>query len=155
MQIHLITVGNRITSWVQQGYEGYAKRMHRECELILREIAPGKRFKHSDVPRLVNEEGRRMLAAIPKDSHVVALDPAGRQWSTRELSDALDGWQQKGAAVSLLVGGPEGLSDACRSRADQAWSLSKLTFPHPLVRVIVAEQLYRSWSLLRNHPYHR
>ena len=155
MQIHMIAVGNRMPPWVREGYDEYAKRLPAECELILKEIAPGRRFKHSDLTRIIDEEGQRMLAAISKDSHVVALDPPGHQWSTRELSEALDRWQRKGTKVTLLVGGPEGLSDACRCRADEVWGLSKLTFPHPLVRIIVAEQLYRSWSLLRNHPYHR
>lgn len=155
MQINLIAIGNRMPAWVRQGFEEYSKRMPRECELVLREIAPGKRYKQTDIARLVDEEGQRMLAAIPKDNYVVALDVAGRQWNTRELAQALDRWQGRGASVSLLVGGPEGLSNACKRRADQLWSLSALTFPHPLVRIIVAEQLYRSWSVLRNHPYHR
>ncbi len=96
-----------------------------------------------------------MLAAIPHDSHRVALDLGGKPWSTKDLASQLQTWRESGRSVSLLIGGPEGLSEAVRQSAQQTWCLSNLTFPHPLVRVIVAEQLYRAWSLLHNHPYHR
>ncbi len=155
MQIHLISVGNRMPGWVQQGYDEYAKRMPRECALVLKEIAPGKRCKNSDVARIVKEEGERMIAAIPAGAHVVTLDIPGQCWTTPALAHAMQVWQSQGQPVALLVGGPEGLSDAARQLAQQSWSLSPLTFPHPLVRVVVAEQLYRAWSILNNHPYHR
>lgn len=141
--------------WVQQGYDEYAKRLPRECSLVLKEIPPGKRTKNSDVNRIVNEEGERMVAAIPSGAHVVTLDIPGRLWTTEELAQALEAWQNQGQAVALMVGGPEGLADSVKRLARQSWSLSRLTFPHPLVRVIVAEQLYRAWSLLNHHPYHR
>lgn len=155
MQIHLISVGNRMPAWVQQGYEEYAKRLPRECELLLKEIAPGKRLKNSDTAKLVKDEGIRMQAAIPSAAQVVALDIGGRPWTTTDLAAALQRWMEGGRPVALLVGGPEGLSAAARQAAHEAWSLSPLTFPHPLVRIIVAEQLYRAWSILHNHPYHR
>ncbi len=142
-------------SWVQQGYQEFAKRLPKECELVLKEIAPGKRLKNTDLARLVKEEGERMVSAIPSGSHVVALDLKGKSWSTNELSIALKNWLESGRNISLLVGGPEGLADAARAKANESWRLSDLTFPHPLVRIIVAEQLYRAWSILRNHPYHR
>lgn len=142
-------------SWVQQGYEEYAKRLPKECELVLKEIAPGKRLKNADLARLIKEEGERMISAIPSDTHVVALDLNGKSWSTNELAIALKSWLESGRNISLLVGGPEGLADAARAKANESWRLSDLTFPHPLVRIIVAEQLYRAWSILRNHPYHR
>jgi 23S rRNA (pseudouridine1915-N3)-methyltransferase len=132
MQIHLISVGNRMPGWVKSGYDDYAKRLPRECELLLREIPPGQRGKNCDVARIIKDEGERMNAAIPAGSHIVALD----------LS-------------ALLIGGPDGLADSVKSRASEFWCLSALTFPHPLVRIIVAEQLYRAWSILHNHPYHR
>jgi 23S rRNA (pseudouridine1915-N3)-methyltransferase len=141
--------------WVTQGYEEYAKRLPRECELILKEIAPGKRGKNADLARLIEDEGERMLAAVARGDHVVVLDVGGKSWSTPELAEALNRWRMHGRDVALLVGGPDGLSPACRARADEAWSLSRLTFPHPLVRVIVAEQIYRAFSILQNHPYHR
>ena len=96
-----------------------------------------------------------MLAAVPQGAHVVALLEAGKPWSTKELATKLEGWMQRGAPVYFLVGGPDGLSPDCVSRANERWSLSNLTLPHGLVRVVVAEALYRAWSLLENHPYHR
>lgn len=141
--------------WVQQGYEEYAKRLPRECELVLKEIAPGKRTKNSDVARIVKEEGERMLAAIPPHAHVVTLDIPGKPWSTPDLAMSMQRWLQGGESVALLIGGPEGLADAAKQLAQESWSLSKLTFPHPLVRIMVAEQIYRAWTILNNHPYHR
>ncbi len=141
--------------WVQQGYDEYARRMPKECALILKEVIPGKRGKNSDLPRIVRDEGKRMMDAIPARTHVITLDIPGKPWTTAELSSAMSRWLENSRDVALLVGGPDGLSDAVRELANESWSLSKLTFPHPLVRVIVAEQLYRAWSLLNNHPYHR
>lgn len=142
-------------AWVQAGYEEYAKRLPRECELSLKEITPGKRAKNSDVGRIVKDEGERMLAAINRDTHIVTLDIPGKAWTTAQLSEALQRWLGSGQDVALLIGGPEGLSDMAKHSAHESWSLSKLTLPHPLVRVLVAEQIYRAWSILHNHPYHR
>ncbi len=155
MQIQLICVGNRMPDWVTKGYEEYAKRMPRECALQLREISPGKRGKHSDIDRAIHEEGQKMLAAIPSGDRVVALDLSGKEWSTPRLADTLSGWLGEGRNVSLLVGGADGLAQSCLAKADDRWRLSALTFPHPLVRIVLAEQLYRAWSILNNHPYHR
>jgi 23S rRNA (pseudouridine1915-N3)-methyltransferase len=155
MQIHLMAVGNRMPVWVTEAYSEYAKRLPRECELVLKEIAPAKRGKNADIARLTDDEGERMLAALPRDVHVVALDVAGKEWSTPDLAGTLAQWLENGRDVALLVGGPDGLAPACLKRANQRWSLSKLTFPHPLVRIIVAEQIYRAWSILQHHPYHR
>ena len=141
--------------WIQQGYDEYAKRLPRECELVLKEIAPGKRGKNSDVVRIVKEEGERMIAAIPQSALIVALDIPGKPWTTPELAQAMQGWLESGQHIALLVGGPEGLADSAKQLARESWSLSRLTFPHPLVRILVAEQLYRAWSILHNHPYHR
>lgn len=155
MRIHLIAVGDRMPAWVQAGYAEYAKRLPPECSLRLVEIAPGKRTKGADVARLMAEEGDRILAAIPKGALVVALEVKGQPWSTEDLSRRLGEWMQGGRDVALLVGGPDGLDARCRARADLLWSLSPLTLPHPLVRVVLAEQIYRAHSLLRGHPYHR
>jgi 23S rRNA (pseudouridine1915-N3)-methyltransferase len=155
MNIHLISVGNRMPKWVESGFEEYAKRMPAECSLKLVEIAPGHRGKGADISRSVRDEGERMLKAIPKGCLVIALEVKGREWSTEQLADKLESWMESGNDLALLVGGPEGLAETCRSRADLLWSLSPLTMPHPLVRVVLAEQLYRAWSLMRNHPYHR
>lgn len=155
MQIHLISVGNKMPGWVQQGYDDYSKRMPKECRLVIKEILPGKRGKNSDLIRIVRDEGERMIQAIPAKSHVVTLDIPGKPWTTPELSVAMKRWMESGQNVALMVGGPEGLSDSVRDLARESWSLSKLTFPHPIVRILVAEQLYRAWSILNNHPYHR
>ncbi len=155
MVIHLLSVGNKMPRWVTDGFQEYAKRMPAECKLNLLEVAPGHRGKSADIARTLREEGERMLKAIPKGCHVIALDVRGHQWSTERLSQNLGEWLQDGRDIALLVGGPEGLAQSCLERATGRWSLSPLTLPHPLVRVIVAEQLYRAWSLLNNHPYHR
>ena len=155
MKIHLIAVGEKIPRWVQDGYNEYAKRLPPECALDLIEIQAGKRGKNADVARIMRDESQRLLAAVPKGATVVALEVAGRSWSTEELAGKLDNWMGSGQDVALLVGGPDGLTDAARAAAGQLWSLSALTLPHPLVRIVLAEQLYRAWSILRNHPYHR
>jgi 23S rRNA (pseudouridine1915-N3)-methyltransferase len=155
MRIHLIAVGTRMPSWITSGYEEYAKRMPRECALQLVEIPPGKRQKSRTTAQAREEEGRQMMAAIPRDSQVIALDVTGKSWNTQELAGQLMGWLGSGRDVALLVGGPDGLSRACLERADRLWSLSGLTFPHALVRVMLAEQLYRAWTLNQGHPYHR
>lgn len=155
MNIHLIAVGDKMPRWVQDGYAEYAKRLPAECSLQLVEITPGKRGKHSDIARTIRDEGERMLAAIPKGARVIALEVTGRAWTTEQLASQVEGWLAGGRDIALLVGGPEGLAEPCRQRADQQWSLSPLTLPHPLVRVLLSEQLYRAWSILRGHPYHR
>jgi 23S rRNA (pseudouridine1915-N3)-methyltransferase len=155
MNIYLISVGNRMPRWVSEGYEEYAKRLPGECALQLVEIPPGHRGKNADMARTLRDEGERMLKAIPKGCHMVALDVLGKGWSTEQLSAQLARWMADGPDLALLVGGPDGLAPACLEAAELSWSLSPLTLPHPLVRVVVAEQLYRAWSLLRNHPYHR
>ncbi|PHS23247.1 MAG: 23S rRNA (pseudouridine(1915)-N(3))-methyltransferase RlmH [Methylophaga sp.] len=155
MKLNLLAVGTKMPAWVTDGYQQYAKRLPRECSLHLYEIAPAKRGKSGSAAQWMREEGERLLAAIPDDHHVVALDVKGKTWSTEQLSQQLQNWQQDGRDVSLIVGGPDGLSEDCLTRANQKWSLSALTFPHPLVRIVMAEQLYRAWTVLQNHPYHR
>jgi 23S rRNA (pseudouridine1915-N3)-methyltransferase len=155
MHIHLIAIGQRMDAWVNEGYQEFARRMPPECALQLKEIPAGKRGKNADIPRILQQEGERMLAAIPSGARVIALDVEGRQWSTPQLAQQLEQWLPSGQDVALLVGGPEGLAPQCLERAQQRWSLSALTLPHPLVRVVVAEQLYRAWTIIKGHPYHR
>ncbi len=155
MDIHLISVGNRMPPWVDEGFREYAKRLNAEYRLVLTEIPPGKRGKNVDIAKTLKKEGTRMLSAIPKGSRVIALDIQGRRFTTEALSSHLGRLLGEGRHLALLVGGPEGLAQDCRARADEQWSLSPLTLPHPLVRIVIAEQLYRAWSILRNHPYHR
>ncbi|MFM1892039.1 MAG: rRNA (pseudouridine1915-N3)-methyltransferase [Pseudomonadota bacterium] len=155
MNIHLLAVGEKMPRWVREGFDEFAKRLPPECALRLQEITPGRRGKGADLARAMREEGERMLAAVPKGARVIALEVEGRAWSTEQLAESLAGWLAGGQDLALLVGGPEGLAPACRARADERWSLSPLTLPHMLVRIVVAEQLYRAWSILHNHPYHR
>lgn len=141
--------------WITAGYEEFTKRMPTECQLNLIEIAPGQRGKKKDPTQALKAEAGKMLTSIPRGSKVIALDVNGQHWSTDELSMKLSSWMQEGRDVALLVGGPDGLDESCLAQSEQRWSLSALTFPHPLVRVILAEQLYRAVSILKNHPYHR
>lgn len=155
MRIHLIAVGERMPAWVNTGFEEYRKRLGPECALQLHEIPTEKRSTGQDVTRLLQKEASRILAVLPRDCHVVALERQGKSWSTTELAGKLRQWLQSGRDVALLVGGPEGLAAEAQQRAQEQWSLSALTFPHPLVRVMVAEQVYRAYSILKNHPYHK
>ena len=155
MKIHLIAVGTKMPSWINSGYEEYAKRLPSNCQLILHEVPSQFRGKNPDIPRLLREEGQKMLKLVPKGAEVVALEPKGKSLSTESLAVQLERWMGGGRDVALLVGGPEGLSPECLEAAQRRWSLSLLTFPHPLVRVIVAEGIYRAWSVMTNHPYHR
>lgn len=155
MKIRLIAVGTKMPAWVEEGYTDYAKRLSADVVLELIEIPAGKRGKNADLARITEKEGEAMLAAIPQGDHVVALDVLGKSFGTEQLAGTLENWLPQGRNISLLIGGPEGLAPAALARAAEKWSLSKLTLPHPLVRVLVAEQLYRAWTLLKGHPYHR
>lgn len=141
--------------WVIKGYAEYAGRLTGKVQLQLHEIPAEKRTKNSDIKALCKKESTKLLASIPKGCHVVALDVLGQSWSTEKLASQMENWMMSGQDVALLVGGPEGMTRECIERADQIWSLSALTFPHPLVRVLLSEQLYRAWSITENHPYHR
>jgi len=141
--------------WVEQGYAEYAKRMPPESKIKLVEINAAKRSKNSDIRRLTQQEGEKMMAAIPKGAKVVALDVLGKACSTEELAGELKDWQASGQDIAILIGGPEGLAEDCLKMAQQKISLSKLTLPHPLVRVVLAEQLYRASTVLKGHPYHK
>jgi len=155
MIIDLIASGDKMPKWVQAGFLEYAKRLPPECRLRLSEIPSGRRGKKMDIQRVIDAEGQAMLAAVKKGSHMVVLDIKGKAWSTVQLSENLSQWLQQGQNIALLIGGPDGLSKECLQQAKQTWSLGPLTLPHPLVRVLVAEQIYRAWSILKNHPYHR
>jgi len=159
MRIRLLSIGRRVPGWVDAGFTEYAKRLPPECALELVEIEPAQRGKAKpsagDRARIRRDEGERLLKALPPEALAVALDVAGKPWSTEQLADELTAWMASGRDPALLVGGADGLSEACLARAERRWSLSRLTFPHQLVRVILAEQIYRAWSITRGHPYHR
>ena len=155
MKINLICMGHRSPSWVKEGFDEYAQRLPSHCRLNLIEIPLQKRTPHTDLSRLQRQEGKQMLEAIVPGTWVIALDERGQHWNSLQLAQQLAHWMQTHHTVSLLVGGPEGLAQECLQSAQQCWSLSFLTLPHQLVRIVVAEQLYRAWSLLNHHPYHR
>ena len=155
MHIHIIAVGERMPVWVEEAYAEYAKRLPREFRLDLHEIPAGRRAKGADVARLLRAEGERQLAAVPAGAQIVALDRGGREFDTEALAARLEQQLAAGQDLALLVGGPEGLAPACLAAAHERWSLSRLTFAHPVVRVVLAEQLYRAWSIISHRPYHR
>jgi 23S rRNA (pseudouridine1915-N3)-methyltransferase len=155
MKIKLLAVGTKMPSWVTHGYNEYAKRLPRELTLELVELPLGVRGKNADVQRAIQKESDALLSYIDKSDHVIALEVKGHNWTTEKLAQNMERWQMDGLTVVLLVGGPDGLSDACRARANQQWSLSALTLPHPIVRILLSEQIYRAWTVTQNHPYHR
>ncbi|MGO2353389.1 MAG: 23S rRNA (pseudouridine(1915)-N(3))-methyltransferase RlmH [Marinomonas foliarum] len=155
MRVRLIAVGSKMPKWVTEGYDEYAKRLPKDFALELVEIPMSPRGKNTDIAKAIRKEGDAMLEAIPSNDKVIAMEVLGKEWSTEQLADQTEQWRMDGYNVSLLVGGPDGLDPRCTSRADQVWSLSRLTLPHPMVRIILAEQIYRAWTLMNNHPYHR
>ena len=155
MKIHLLAIGNRMPSWINTGFQEYAKRMPADYQLCLTEIPALKRSKNADTQRLLKQEGAQLLKARPAGSLLIALDVKGESWDTPQLAQRLKQWHDSACDISLLVGGPEGLDPACLKATSIHWSLSALTLPHPLVRIIVAEQFYRAWSMITHHPYHR
>jgi 23S rRNA (pseudouridine1915-N3)-methyltransferase len=155
LRLSLITASNRQPEWVDDGADDYAQRLRGRCTLEIKSIPLARRTATTPADRAIHDEGERMLALVPQGAHVVALLETGKPWSTKELAAKLEGWMQRGAPVCFLVGGPDGLSPACIARANERWSLSNLTLPHGLARVVAAEALYRAWSLLESHPYHR
>ncbi|MCH4563786.1 23S rRNA (pseudouridine(1915)-N(3))-methyltransferase RlmH [Halomonas sp. EGI 63088] len=155
MRVRLLAVGSRMPAWVTQGVEEYRKRLPRDFALEVEEITPGQRGKNADLGRAIALEAERIRARLRGDERVVALEVGGKAWSTEQLAREAEAWRLEGRDVALLVGGPDGLEPSLSAAADQRWSLSPLTLPHPLVRILLAEQLYRAWTLMVGHPYHR
>lgn len=155
MKARLIAVGENAPPWVAEGFAEYRKRLSHWLPLDLVEIAPGLRGKNRDVARATQDEGTRVLAALPKQAHVVVLDGRGTLHTSEQLAQRLEHWRGQGRDLAFLIGGPEGHAAEVLTRADERWSLGPLTLPHMLVRLVLAEQLYRAAALLANHPYHR
>lgn len=155
MRVRLIAVGSRMPKWVREAYEDYITRLGSGLKVTLVEIEPGPRSAGRPPQKAMEAEGQKLLAALRKDDYVVALDERGSQMTTRELATWLGSRMQEGRDLAFLVGGPDGFVPAVLARSDLKWSLSRLTFPHALVRVVLAEQLYRAHGVLANHPYHR
>lgn len=154
-RLRILCVGTRMPGWVEAGYADYAKRLPRDFAVELREFPLSKHRAGGATARAVEEEGAALLGALAPEELVVALEVKGQPWSTEELAARLREWRDSGRRVAFLVGGPDGLTDACRARAGAQWSLSRLTLPHALVRIVLIEQLYRAWSIIAAHPYHR
>lgn len=153
MLIRILAIGNKMPAWVNEGVNEYIKRLGNMVDIV--EIPAEKRMKQSDIPRLMEREGNKLLSTIKLGHRIIALDVKGQSWSTEQLASNLKMWQLEGRNVDLLIGGPDGLSQECLQKAEIKWSLSSLTLPHPLVRILLTEQLYRAFSILQNHPYHR
>jgi 23S rRNA (pseudouridine1915-N3)-methyltransferase len=155
MKITLLSVGSRMPAWVDAGVAEYAKRLPAEFSLQLSDVPLARRGKGQDVELAVRKEAEALLSRVRPQEHVIALEVTGLRLSTEALAQRLDAIRRDGRNIVLLVGGPDGLGEACLQRADEKWSLSTLTLPHPLVRIVVAEQVYRAWTVLNAHPYHR
>jgi len=155
MQFLVAAVGQRMPGWVNEAWVEYSRRMPSSLSLSLREISLAKRGKNADTKRLTHVESKALLAAMPARARVIALDVRGRTWSTEQLAANLEDWMGEGRDVGFMIGGPDGISPEIINKADQRWSFGPLTLPHPLVRVVLVEQLYRAWTITQNHPYHR
>jgi 23S rRNA (pseudouridine1915-N3)-methyltransferase len=155
VRVRLIAVGSRMPKWVREAYEDYITRLGSVLKISLVEIEPGPRSAGRPPQKAIESEAQKLLAAVRKDEYVVALDERGAEMTTRELAAWLKNRMQEGRDLAFLIGGPDGFAPEVLGRSDLKWSLSRLTFPHALVRVVLAEQLYRAHGVLVNHPYHR
>ncbi len=154
MQIHILSVCQKSPAWVNEGFTTYVKRLPKEITLTLKEIPTANRATTS-ITQCLQTEAKLLQNAIPKGAHVIALDERGALWSSVQLSEKIASWQMEYPTVCLLIGGPDGFAPALNTHIHETWSLSKLTLPHALIRVILAEQIYRAWTILNKHPYHR
>ncbi|KAF0206537.1 MAG: hypothetical protein FD173_27 [Gallionellaceae bacterium] len=155
MKLFILAVGNKMPEWITQGFNEYTKRMPREATISLIEIKPEPRTTGKSVPQIMEAEAQRIDAALPKDVTRIVLDERGAHSTTKQLSQKMQEWMGGGRDVAFVIGGADGLHESVRGSAHQLLALSALTLPHGMVRVLLAEQLYRAYSLLHNHPYHR
>ena len=155
MKLWVIAVGHKMPAWITAGFDEYAKRMPAECRIVLKEIKPVDRSSSKTAETVMALERSRIEAVFPKGGRVIALDEHGRDLTTIQLSQHLTQWQQQGGDVTFVIGGADGLDAALKKSADMLIRVSSLTLPHGMVRVLLAEQLYRAWSITQNHPYHR
>lgn len=155
MRATIVAIGHRPPAWVESGLNEYAKRLPPQLRLEVSLLKPEERASGVTAEKVREREGERLIAAIPKESAVLALDERGTAVSTQGLSVMLAGWLRDGTNPAFLIGGAEGLSPAVKERSDKLLSVSALTLPHEMVRILLAEQLYRAWTILANHPYHR
>ena len=155
MQLVIAAVGHKIPAWIDTGFQEYAKRMPPDCRIQLKEIKPVDRSGSRTAETVMAQERSRIEAVLPKGARIIALDERGRDWTTMQLSQQLQQWQQDGRDVAFVIGGADGLDPGFKAGADTLIRISSMTLPHGMVRVLLAEQLYRAWSITQNHPYHR
>ncbi len=155
MKLTVLAVGTRMPDWVRAGVDEYTRRMPAELPVHWQEIRAEARSRSSDAARCMTREAERITAALPAGAWKVVLDERGREHDTAGLAQRLQAWRERAAPVALVIGGPDGVDPALRESADETLSLSRLTLPHPIVRVVLAEQIYRAWSVTAGHPYHR
>ena len=155
MQLIIAAVGHKMPAWIETGFQEYAKRMPPECKLVLKEIKPIDRARNKNAEAVMAQERTRIEAVLPKGGRMIALDERGQDLTTMQMSQLLTQWQQQGGDVTFVIGGADGLDVDLKKNADMLIRISSLTLPHGLVRVLLAEQLYRAWSITQNHPYHR
>jgi 23S rRNA (pseudouridine1915-N3)-methyltransferase len=155
MDITILAIGQQMPDWVNQACDQYKGRVTGQCKLQYKSLPAKKRGKGADIPRILKEEGNALISAIPERSHVVALERTGKSIDSQQLAKVLERCLMEGQELVFLIGGPEGLSDDCLDQAHEKWSLSALTMAHTVARVVVAEQVYRAWSIVNNLPYHR
>jgi 23S rRNA (pseudouridine1915-N3)-methyltransferase len=155
MQLIITAVGHKMPSWIESGFNEYTKRMPAECRILLKEIKPIERSGSRTAETVMLQERSKIEAALPKGARIVALDEHGKDVTTMQLSQYLTQWQQDGRDVAFVIGGADGLDPGIKANADMLVRISSLTLPHGMVRVLLAEQLYRAWSITQNHPYHR
>jgi 23S rRNA (pseudouridine1915-N3)-methyltransferase len=155
LRLRIVAVGTRMPAWVTEAVQEYGKRMPVDCAIEWREVRPESRNTGGTARQWVEREAGRIRAALPQGVHLVLLDERGRDLDTRALAGRLERWREQTQPVALVIGGPDGVDPLLRAEAAESLRLSSLTLPHPLVRVLLAEQLYRAWSILSGHPYHR
>jgi len=155
MKIQLIAVGTKMPSWVNEAFTVYQKRLPKQCKLELVEVPAIHRGKNADTDRILRDEATAITKAVASDALIIALDRKGKAIDTEKLSSCMRRWIDDSQDVAIIIGGPEGLDKSFMQQANQTWTLSALTFAHPLVRIMLAEQIYRGWSIIANLPYHR
>ena len=155
MKLIIASVGHKMPDWITAGFKEYIKRMPREAQIVLLEIKPEPRTTGKTVTQIMEAEAQRILAALPQGCLRIALDERGIQPTTRQLAAQMQDWMREGRDIAFIIGGADGLHESVKQAAQQLLALSSLTLPHAFVRVLLAEQLYRAYSLMHNHPYHR
>jgi len=155
MKLYILAVGTRMPGWVDEAFQDFAKRMPRECAIELVELKAEPRTSGKTPEQMMAAEAERIRAALPTRHRLVILDERGADLSTKQLAQRFTAWQDAGEDVALVIGGPDGLAPSLKDAAVEKLRLSSLTLPHAMVRVLLAEALYRAWSVTRNHPYHR